>query len=231
MALAHAEAARRGHHRVGTEHVLLALVEEGRGVAAAMLCNRVGDLSKVRAEVERLLEMASQPHIAIETPQTSGIQRAMNHAASVASEMATDYIGTEHLLLGLLRFPESVAGRALLDLGLTYREARNAVTQILNTGVDPAEGFPSDPRIDALAAQLRGHDSGHRSVNAWEAFEVRASVTGGGGAMVVYTYQVRIPVSEEGLAAVDQKLGAKHLRFVADVLQTVAAKLREAAGS
>jgi ATP-dependent Clp protease ATP-binding subunit ClpC len=137
LAIAHDEARRRRHDYVGTEHLLLALVKHGDGVAACMLRNRIGDLIRVRAEVERLLPAGSAPISSARLPLSPVAHRAIQFAIEEAAAMNVHTIGTEHLLLGLAREPDATATVALRGLGLRYVELRNAVIAVLETGVDP----------------------------------------------------------------------------------------------
>jgi ATP-dependent Clp protease ATP-binding subunit ClpC len=145
MTIAQAEARRRRHDYVGTEHLLLALVKHGEGVAACMLRNRLGDLVWVRADVERVMVSGSAPPQGpSRLPLSPAAHRAVHLAMDEAVGMDVQTIGTEHLLLGLARDGNGVAAAVLRRLGLRYGELRSAVIRVLETGVDPVAP-PADP--------------------------------------------------------------------------------------
>ncbi len=128
--LAKQEAQRFGNEFVGTEHLLWGLAKENHGVAAATLEHFNVNLKPLRKEVEALLD--SRPHVEVveKLPQSQEVKDAINHAIEEARGMHHNYVGTEHLLLGLLRDPESIAGQVLTNLGLKLDPARDAVRDI-----------------------------------------------------------------------------------------------------
>jgi hypothetical protein len=133
LSLAREEAARLRHEFIGTEHLLLGLVAEGSGVAAQVLARMEVDLARVRTAVEAVVQAgptgAKMPDKVFLTPRA---KRAMDAAAATAKEMGHSYIGTEHLLMGLLREGEGVAARVLRDLGLGLEDIRAATEQFLS---------------------------------------------------------------------------------------------------
>ena len=109
MQLANQEAQRFNHEYVGTEHVLLGLIEEGGGVAANVLQNLGIDLAKVRREVEKIIQPGPWPVGTENLPRTPRAKKVMEYALEEAHGFQHNYIGTEHLLLGLIREVETVA--------------------------------------------------------------------------------------------------------------------------
>jgi len=131
MALANQEAQRLAHDHIGTEHLLLGLVKEDSGMAAVVLRDFKLDLTTVRRTVERLTHGPSKSPILLGPEQTSRIRRVLDHASQEARDLSHNYIGTEHLLLGLLNEPEGTAARALADLSLKVDDVRAAVLRLL----------------------------------------------------------------------------------------------------
>src|SRR6476469_4526679 len=136
MQLGNQEAQRFNHEYVGTEHVLLGLIKEGSGVAANVLKNLHVDLRKVRLEIEKLVragpEMVSMGNL----PQTPRAKKVIEYAIEEARNLNHNYVGTEHLLLGLLREQEGVAAQVLMNLNLKLDEVREEVLNLLGHGMD-----------------------------------------------------------------------------------------------
>ncbi len=139
MALANQEAQRFNHEYIGTEHVLLGLVKEGSGVGANVLKNLDVDLRKVRLEVEKLVKSGPDMVTMGKLPQTPRAKKVIEYAIEEARNLNHNYVGTEHLLLGLLREHEGVAAQVLMNLGLKLEEVREEVLNLLGAGVDPEE--------------------------------------------------------------------------------------------
>ncbi len=159
MALANQEAQRFNHEYIGTEHVLLGLVKEGSGVGANVLKNRGVDLSKVRAEVEKLEKLVKKGPQEVsksKLPQSTRAKKVIDYAIEEARNLNHNYVGTEHLLLGLLREREGVAGQVLINLGLELDQVRDEVLQLLGAG-----------GRDAVVAMSVTVDSSAGSTNAW----------------------------------------------------------------
>ncbi len=131
MAYANQEAQRRNHQYIGTEHILLALVLEGSGVGAYVLKDLGVDLKAIRKEVEKLLRDGSEAGTAVKLPQTPRAKRVIEHAIEESKNLNHNYVGTEHLLLGLLRAKEGVAGCVLGNLNVAYDAARASIIDIL----------------------------------------------------------------------------------------------------
>ena len=144
MALANQEAQRFNHEYIGTEHVLLGLVKEGSGVGANVLKNLDVDLRRVRLEVEKLVKSGPDMVTMGKLPQTPRAKKVIEYSIEEARNLNHNYVGTEHLLLGLLREHEGVAAQVLMNLGLKLDEVREEVLNLLGAGVDPEESTGED---------------------------------------------------------------------------------------
>jgi ATP-dependent Clp protease ATP-binding subunit ClpC len=131
MALANQEAQRFNHEYVGTEHLLLGLVKEGTGVAANCLKNLGVDLKKIRMEVEKIVKSGPQMVTMGKLPQTPRAKKVIEYAIEEARLLGHNYVGTEHLLLGLLREQDGVAAQVLMNLGLRLEDVREEVLKLL----------------------------------------------------------------------------------------------------
>jgi ATP-dependent Clp protease ATP-binding subunit ClpC len=142
MALANQEAQRFNHEYIGTEHILLGLVKEGSGVGANVLKNLGIDLRKVRLEVEKLVKSGPEMVTMGKLPQTPRAKKVIEYAIEEARNLNHNYVGTEHLLLGLLREQDGVAAQVLLNLGLKLEEVREEVLNLLGAGGDSEQENP-----------------------------------------------------------------------------------------
>ncbi len=148
MALANQEAQRFNHEYIGTEHILLGLVKEGSGVGANVLKNLEVDLRKVRLEVEKLVKSGPNMVTMGKLPQTPRAKKVIEYAIEEARNLNHNYVGTEHLLLGLLREQDGVAAQVLMNLGLKLEEVREEVLNLLGAAGE-AEGGPPAPAGEA----------------------------------------------------------------------------------
>jgi ATP-dependent Clp protease ATP-binding subunit ClpC len=139
MALANQEAQRLNHEYIGTEHILLGLVKEGSGVGANVLKNLDVDLRKVRLEVEKLVKAGPEMVTMGKLPQTPRAKKVIEYAIEEARNLNHNYVGTEHLLLGLLREHDGVAAQVLMNLGLKLDEVREEVLNLLGAGNESSE--------------------------------------------------------------------------------------------
>jgi ATP-dependent Clp protease ATP-binding subunit ClpC len=139
MALANQEAQRFNHEYIGTEHILLGLVKEGSGVGANVLKNLDVDLRKVRLEVEKLVKSGPDMVTMGKLPQTPRAKKVIEYAIEEARSLNHNYVGTEHLLLGLLREHDGVAAQVLMNLGLKLEDVREEVLNLLGAGLDAEE--------------------------------------------------------------------------------------------
>ncbi len=139
MALANQEAQRFNHEYIGTEHILLGLVKEGSGVGANVLKNLGVDLRKVRLEVEKLVKSGPDMVTMGKLPQTPRAKKVIEYAIEEARNLNHNYVGTEHLLLGLLREHDGVAAQVLMNLGLKLEEVREEVLNLLGASAEGGE--------------------------------------------------------------------------------------------
>ncbi len=168
MALANQEAQRFNHEYIGTEHILLGLVKEGSGVGANVLKNLGVDLRKVRIEVEKLVKSGPEMVTMGKLPQTPRAKRVIEYAIEEARNLNHNYVGTEHLLLGLLREQDGVAAQVLLNLGLKLDDVREEVLNLLGAGMEseeaagamaspgeiPKKGKSKTPALDSFGRDL-----------------------------------------------------------------------------
>ncbi len=131
IALAQKEAERFRHDYIGTEHLLLGLVKEGSGVAVTALNNLSVDVEKVRREVEKLVVIADKPAPSGPLPFTPQAKRVLELASEEARGLGHPYIGTEHILLGLLSEQDSVAAQVLINLDLKLEDVRSEILDLL----------------------------------------------------------------------------------------------------
>src|SRR3982750_646591 len=139
MQLANQEAQRFNHEYIGTEHVLLGLIKEGSGVAANVLKNLDVDLRKIRLEVEKLVQSGPDMVTMGKLPQTPRAKKVIEYSMQEARNLNHNYVGTEHILLGLLREQEGVAAQVLMNLGLKLEEVREEVLNLLGHGIEGGE--------------------------------------------------------------------------------------------
>jgi len=140
MQLANQEAQRFNHEYIGTEHILLGLIKEGSGVAANVLKNLDIDLRKIRLEVEKLVQSGPDMVTMGKLPQTPRAKKVIEYSMEEARNLGHNYVGTEHILLGLLREQEGVAAQVLMNLGLKLEEVREEVLNLLGHGMEGGEG-------------------------------------------------------------------------------------------
>jgi ATP-dependent Clp protease ATP-binding subunit ClpA len=146
MALANQEAQRFNHEYIGTEHILLGLLKEGSGVGATVLMNLNVDRRKIRREVEKLLTSGPDMVTMGKLPPTPRAKKVIEYAIEEARALNSKYVGTEHILLGLLRVPEGIAAQVLMNLGLKLEDVRQAVINLVsyNPQITPEEAFADD---------------------------------------------------------------------------------------
>ena len=151
LAMAREEAIRLQHDYVGTEHILLGLIREGEGVAAAVLTNLNVDLAQIHERVEESVRKGKATIALGELPYTSRAKKVLEFAMAEARDFNHSYVGTEHLLLGLLREEKGIAAQVLNSLGVTLEEARAETLKVLGSDVNPSEpagiggGQPQQP--------------------------------------------------------------------------------------
>ncbi|MAF42220.1 MAG: ATP-dependent Clp protease ATP-binding subunit ClpC [Cyanobium sp. ARS6] len=160
--LAQEEARRLGHNFVGTEQILLGLIGEGTGVAAKVLKSMGVNLKDARVEVEKIIGRGSG-FVAVEIPFTPRAKRVLELSLEEARQLGHNYIGTEHLLLGLIREGEGVAARVLENLGVDLAKVRTQVIRMLGEtaevgagggGGSGAKGSTKTPTLDEFGSNL-----------------------------------------------------------------------------
>ena len=154
--LAREEARRLDHDYLGTEHILLGLIREGEGIGAAALQNLAIDLAQVRAGVEKAVGRGGGTLFLGQIPFTPRAKKVLELAVTEARNLGHNYIGTEHLLLGLIREAEGVAAQILTSLGADLGKVREEVSNLLGTKVSPEQvAKPSQtPTLDRFGRDL-----------------------------------------------------------------------------
>src|SRR5712691_3886031 len=144
LQMAREEAARLHHEYVGTEHILLGLIREGEGVAAAVLTNLNVDLEEIQQKIEETVKKGKAAAAAgPDLPYTSRAKKVLELAMSEARELNHSYVGTEHLLLGLLREEKGIAAQVLTDAGVNLEQARAETLRLLGSEMPAATPAPS----------------------------------------------------------------------------------------
>ena len=138
LSMARQEAIRLQHDYVGTEHILLGLIREGEGVAAHVLGNLSVDLDRIHERVEESVRKGKATIALGELPYTSPAKKVLEFAMAEARELNHSYVGTEHLLLGLLRESKGIAAQVLNSLGVTIDEARAETLKVLGSDASSA---------------------------------------------------------------------------------------------
>ena len=133
LAMAREEAVRLNHEYVGTEHILLGLVREGGGVAAAVLQTLQIDLEDVRENVERQVKKGIRADVRPDLPYTTRAKKVLELAMDEAGMLNHEYVGTEHLLLGLMREERGIAAHVLSSLGADLASVRRETLRLLGT--------------------------------------------------------------------------------------------------
>ncbi len=155
--LAQEEARRLGHNFVGTEQILLGLIGEGTGVAAKVLKSMGVNLKDARIEVEKIIGRGSG-FVAVEIPFTPRAKRVLELSLEEARQLGHNYIGTEHLLLGLIREGEGVAARVLENLGVDLSKVRTQVIRMLGetaeVGAPGSQSRTKTPTLDEFGSNL-----------------------------------------------------------------------------
>src|SRR6184192_2120851 len=163
LALARKEADRFNHNYVGTEHLLLGLIKLGQGVAVNVLLKMGLDLETVRMEVEKQVGSGPETKIVGNVPYTPRVKKVLALAGKEAKALNHSYVGTEHILLGLLREGEGVAARVLKSLELDIERTRNEILKELDPNFTPSEseqegGEPAKKDIKTPALRAFGRD-------------------------------------------------------------------------
>jgi ATP-dependent Clp protease ATP-binding subunit ClpC len=158
LALSQEEAIRIGHNNIGTEHILLGLVREGEGIAAKALLALGLSPEKIQKEVEALIGRGTE--VAQTVHYTPRAKKVIELSMDEARKLGHSYVGTEHILLGLIREGEGVAARVLNNLGVSLNKARQQVLQLLGSNESSsghqggAAANANTPTLDSLARDL-----------------------------------------------------------------------------
>ncbi len=160
LVLAKEEARRFNHDYIGTEHILLGLIREGEGVACAVLQNLSADLDRIKNEIEKLVSAGQVSTALGDVPFTPRAKKALELAAEEARSLGHNYIGTEHILLGLIREGEGLACQVLFSLGIDLKKVRDEISALLGGihgqpgGVTAAAPTSKTPALDSFGRDL-----------------------------------------------------------------------------
>ena len=155
LALARKEADRFNHNYVGTEHLLLGLIKLGQGVAVNVLQKMGLDLETVRMEVEKQVGSGPETKIVGNVPYTPRVKKVLALAGKEAKALNHSYVGTEHILLGLLREGEGVAARVLKSLELDIERTRNEILKELDPNFTPSESDQEGPEASGARKDVK----------------------------------------------------------------------------
>ena len=173
LALASKEAERFNHNYVGTEHLLLGLIKLGQGVAVNVLQKMGLELETVRVEVEKQVGAGPEGKIVGNIPYTPRVKKVLALAGKEAKSLNHSYVGTEHILLGLLREGEGVAAVVLKNLEVDIEKTRNEILKELDPNFTPQEGEPEEegqPQASAGGVSEPGAKKGETKTPALRAF-------------------------------------------------------------
>ena len=157
--MAREEAARLRHEYVGTEHILLGLVREGEGLAATVLQNLNVELDEIPRAIEQTVKKGTAQTTGPDLPYTSRAKKVLELAMEEARVLHHSYVGTEHLLLGLLAEGKGIAVQVLGSLGVTLESARAEVLRVLGTELTPYPGTEPSPNEKPARIGLSLHYS------------------------------------------------------------------------
>jgi len=158
--LAKEEAKRFNHDYIGTEHILLGLVREGEGVAAVVLQKMGLSLQRIRLEVEKIVKAGPSTLISGDIPFTPKAKKVIELSGEEARSLGHNYIGTEHILLGLIKEGEGVASQTLVNLGLDMDKVRQEIVELLGSATP---GFSAGPQQQGHATHAPGAKSNSKT--------------------------------------------------------------------
>jgi ATP-dependent Clp protease ATP-binding subunit ClpC len=170
IAYARQEAQRFNHDYIGTEHILLGLIKEGSGVAANVMRNLDVDIKKIRLEVEKMVQSSPDVVTKGQLPLTPRAKKVMEFSLEEARSLGHNYIGTEHILLGLLRENEGVAAHVLMNLGLKLDEVREEVLNLLGADAEAQVGREARGENDPGEPHAKGKGKSKSKTPALDAF-------------------------------------------------------------
>ena len=151
--LAKEEAKRFNHDYIGTEHILLGLLREGDGVAAVVLQKMGLNLQQIRMEIEKIVKPGPPTVVSGDIPFTPTAKKVIELSSEEARSLGHNYIGTEHLLLGLIREGEGVASQVLMNLGLDLNKVREEIAELLGSAMPPGFGNVQPPGPGQVSQQ------------------------------------------------------------------------------
>lgn len=173
MGFANQQAQHSHHEYIGPEHLLLGIVEEGNGIAASILKELDVDLTLLRKEIEQLTPPGADSAVIAKLPQTPQLKKVLDHAVEQARKMHHNYVGTEHLLLGLLLEPDTIAAQALAHFNVDLARAEREMTNLLS----PEAAEPTDTSSQlirrAVECLLRAKEVAVAEGNAARAAELQ----------------------------------------------------------
>ncbi|MBI3735343.1 ATP-dependent Clp protease ATP-binding subunit, partial [Candidatus Sumerlaeota bacterium] len=159
LKLSKAEAGRLGHDYIGPEHYLLAVIRKGDGLAVETLTNLDVDLEEVKLEIERMVEVGKGPTVGLFSPNAEA-KRVLETSRAVANSMKHGWVGTEHLLLALIKEEDTITSKCLRQFNVDYEKARREVVNVIegsnsNKGKEK-EGFEKSktPALDMFGRDL-----------------------------------------------------------------------------
>ncbi|MBI5206964.1 MAG: ATP-dependent Clp protease ATP-binding subunit [Candidatus Firestonebacteria bacterium] len=156
LTISRKEAIRFNHDYIDTEHILLGLVEDGEGVAAIALQNLGIDMESIKIEIEEMITYGDQSHFIGERIFAPALKRVIDYAANYAMDMGNPHIGTEHLLLGLLKEGKGIAAQVLGNLGITYEKAEKEIISVL--GITDSYSSEKKEKNKPSVLEEFGHD-------------------------------------------------------------------------
>jgi ATP-dependent Clp protease ATP-binding subunit ClpC len=158
MFLAREEAARLHHDYIGTEHLLLGIVREGEGLAATIVTNLGIDLDVIRRTIESMVPSSSGSVTIGEIPFTPRAKRVLELSVEEAKNLQHNYVGTEHLLLGLIREGEGIAARVLLEFGADFKRVKDEVVRLIGGSPRAQRAGKHDAKTESPALDQFGRD-------------------------------------------------------------------------
>lgn len=158
LAMARDEADRYHHEYVGTEHILLALMRESEGTGASVLRNLGGNFMQIRQTIEEILKPGKdRTAVGLDLPYTSRAKKVLELAMHEARDLKNDYVGTEHVLLGLLREEKGIAAQVLTHYGIALLATRAEVLRMLSSDAQPERNGATSPAA-AVTVEIRYAD-------------------------------------------------------------------------
>ena len=174
FAIAHQEARRYNHEYIGTEHIAIGMIREGGGIALMALRNLGVEPAKIETEIRNQLKFGPDMITMGKLPQTPRLKKVVEYAVEAAKEMGHQYVGTEHILIGLLGERDGTGGAALLAAGLTVEKVKVEVARLLSEGVkatspwgDWLRSIPAD-RITGVILHVDAHEANGVTIPAGE---------------------------------------------------------------